>query len=252
MILVCLAAAAFCLGYYAVIVRYAGKTSNFIKIWAAAGIFFVCMAGMIWGKENGRILGESAAFETAETVFWGLVTAGCLLFVIVESFIFHAMRSKPDSGLEYVIVLGAHVKGEIPSRALRKRLERARQYLEENPQTRAVLSGGKGRGEDITEAEAMRRYLEKHGIHPKRLFLEKNSTSTKENIEFSMKIIQNFDAPIGIVTNDFHIFRSVAIGKKMGCTHIQGISAPGDAVLELNYLVRECFAVIKEKLRGNI
>ena len=209
-----LIAAILCLGYYAVIVRYAGKSSDFIKIWAAAGSFFLCMSGLLWMKEKYGILEQIVIPDVLKMILFILITAGFLLFVTVEGFIFHGMRQKPDNGLEYLIVLGAHVKGEIPSRALHKRLERARQYLEENPQTKAVLSGGKGRGEEITEAEAMRRYMEKYGISSKRLFLEKNSTSTKENIEYSMKIIKNFDTSIGIVTNDFHVFRGVAIGKK--------------------------------------
>ena len=67
-------------------------------------------------------------------------------------------------------------------------MERAGEYLEENPETKAVLSGGKGTGEDITEAEAMYRYLEKKGISPERLLKEEHSTNTSENLKFSLEI----------------------------------------------------------------
>lgn len=87
-------------------------------------------------------------------------------------------------------------------------------YLEENPRTRAVLSGGQGQGEQISEAEAMYRYLTEHGIDGSRLILEDRSTNTKENLDFSLEKIGTLDASIGIVTNHFHVFRGVAIGRK--------------------------------------
>ena len=67
------------------------------------------------------------------------------------------MRKHPN--LEYIIVLGAHVEGTRLTLALLERTRRALQYLEENPDTKAVLSGGKGEGEAITEAQAMCNYL---------------------------------------------------------------------------------------------
>lgn len=250
--IVCLILGMLCLGYYGVILGYAGSSSNFIKVWAAAGIFFLGVSILLFVRERYGILAGVAIpifVRRGAAVF---IIVGILLFVTVEGFIFHAMMQQPDAELDYLIVLGAHVKGEVPSKALYKRLYRAEEYLKENPGTKAVLSGGKGKGETITEAEAMRRYLEKSGIDDGRLFLEECSTDTKENIQFSMEIIKDFDASIGVVTNDFHIFRGTAIGRKMGCRNIQGVPAKGDAVMEINYLTREFFAVIKDKWVGNI
>ncbi len=83
------------------------------------------------------------------------------------------MKVRPD--LDYIIVLGAHVAGTRLSKALLERTRRALRYLEENPETRAVLSGGQGQGEQISEAEAMYRYLTEHGIDGSRLILEDTS-----------------------------------------------------------------------------
>ena len=74
--------------------------------------------------------------------------------------------------LDYIIVLGAHVDGTRMTLALLERTRRALLYLEENPGTKAVLSGGRGDGENISEAEAMYRYLTGHGIDGSRLILE--------------------------------------------------------------------------------
>ena len=103
--------------------------------------------------------------------------------------------------LDYIIVLGAHVDGTRMTLALLERARRALLYLEENPGTKAVLSGGKGDGENISEAEAMYRYLIGHGIEGNRLILEEESTSTKENLEFSRRKIGTTDCSIGVVTN---------------------------------------------------
>ena len=68
--------------------------------------------------------------------------------------------------------------------------------MEENPETKAVLSGGKGDGESITEAQAMCNYLVEHGIDRERLILEEKSTNTTENLKFSLGIIRWALSPI--------------------------------------------------------
>jgi len=241
-----------CLVYYGIIVKYAGKSSSFIKIWEVMGGCFLSVFLFLYLKRKYGYFEKIVIPLFFRNIMAVLGILGAFLFFYVEGLIFRAMMQKPDRELNYIIVLGAHVKGKVPSRALYKRLYCAEKYLKENPKTKVVLSGGRGKGEEISEAEAMRRYLEKSGIDSKRIFLEDASTNTKENLQFSMEIIKNFETSIGIVTNDFHVFRGVAIGKKLGCRAIQGIPAKGDAVLEINYLLREFFAVVKDKLVGNI
>ena len=171
-----------------------------------------------------------------------------------------AMLQKPEQGLDYIVVLGAQVKGNRPSLALSHRIWEAAEYLEENPETKAILSGGKGTGEDISEAQCMRQELEKLGISEERLIEENKSTSTQENIAYSYALLQvdsrketeQKEIKIGIVTNNFHIYRGTAIArKKMNC-QIQGIPAKSNRFLQMNYLVREFFGVVKDKLVGNL
>ena len=151
-----------------------------------------------------------------------------------------------------IIVLGAHVAGTRLSKALLERTRRALRYLEENPETRAVLSGGQGQGEQISEAEAMYRYLTEHGIDGSRLILEDRSTNTKENLDFSLEKIGTLDTSIGIVTNHFHVFRGVAIGRKCGCRQIYPIPARYRTWRLLVYIPREILAIIKDKIVGNL
>ena len=159
---------------------------------------------------------------------------------------------KIKENLDYIIVLGAHVNGVRLSKALLERTRRALEYLEKKPKTRAVLSGGQGEGETISEAEAMCRYLEDHGISRERLILEDRSTNTKENLDFSLALIGDLNAPIGVVTNHFHVFRGVAIGKKCGCKNIYPIPSRYRSWRLVIYIPREILAIIKDKILGNL
>ena len=124
-------------------------------------------------------------------------------------------------------------------------------YLEENPGTIAVVSGGRGPGEDITEAEVMKEYLLLHGIDEKRILVETDSTTTSENLDYTGKLIDR-EKKVGLVTNNFHIYRALKMAKKQGYTNVSGLAAPSDPLYQIHYLVREFFAMIKAVARGDI
>ncbi len=159
---------------------------------------------------------------------------------------------KIRKNLDYIIVLGAHVDGTKPTLALLERIRRALEYLEENPRTRAVLSGGRGDGEQISEAQAMYNYLTEHGIDGERLLLEERSVNTKENLAFSLELLGDVTCSVGVVTNNFHVFRGVAIGRKCGCRDICGIPSRYRSWRLLIYIPREILAILKDKLMGNL
>ena len=58
---------------------------------------------------------------------------------------------------EYIIVLGSKVNGTKPSYSLQYRIDKAAEYLKSHDKTIAIVSGGEGKGEDITEALAMKK-----------------------------------------------------------------------------------------------
>ena len=159
---------------------------------------------------------------------------------------------KVPENLDYLIVLGAHVDGTRLTLALLERTRRALEYLKANPGTKAVLSGGKGKGEKISEARAMYDYLTANGIEGSRLILEDRSVNTKENLSFSLEKIGDLSASVGVVTNNFHVFRGVAIGKKCGCRKIYPVPSKYRSWRLLIYIPREILAVIKDKLVGNL
>jgi len=181
-----------------------------------------------------------------------LIAIGLCIFTFVEgTIIFHA-NQEADQDMDYLIVLGAQVRGTRVTKTLQKRLDTATIYLKENPKTLAIVSGGQGAGEDISEAEAMKKYLLEQGIAENRIIKEDKSTNTDENIRYSKNIINDEDATTAIVTNGFHVYRAVAIAKKQGLNHVQGLAAPSDQILLINYYVREVLGVIKDKVVGNL
>ena len=156
-----------------------------------------------------------------------------------------------NNSYDTIIVLGSGLQdGDKLSYVLTRRLETALEYHKKNPSTPIILSGGQGHDELLSEAQAMKNYLISKGIPENILFLEDKSTSTKENIIFSKEIIKKNDFStdkIGIITNDYHSFRSNHLSKKLGLNS-ESISAKTSNFLKINYMVREYFACVKSFL----
>ncbi|CUH93693.1 YdcF family protein [Herbinix luporum] len=238
----------FCLIYYGVIISYAGIGSSFSWFWLAAGIFSIVLFFIIGYmiKQNIRLHG----FLRGLIVL--LFISGLSIFIFIEALIIYHGNKKADSNMDYLIVLGAQVRGTRITNSLYHRLNRAATYLKDNPETLVIVSGGQGPGEDISEAEAMKNFLIENGIDEDRILMEDKSTNTNENILYSKKLISKDNAKVALVTNGFHVFRSVSIAKKQGLTNIQGLSAPSDKILTISYYVREIFGVVKYFVFGNM
>ena len=179
-----------------------------------------------------------------------LICALLALFFAVEGIILAAGFAAPVQGLDYIVVLGAKVNGREPSGALRNRIAVAAEYLQANPDTIAVLSGGQGSDEQISEAQCMYENMIARGIDPGRLILEDQSTDTSENLVFSRKLIPE-DADVGLVTNNFHIYRSLRLAKGLGWD-VQGIPVATSAISFPHYMMREFIGVMYDGVRGNL
>ena len=179
-----------------------------------------------------------------------LVAVVLALFLAVEGIILCAGFAKPAPNLDYIVVLGAKVNGREPSGALRNRIAVACDYLQDNPDTRAILSGGMGSDEQISEAQCMYENMIARGIDPARLALEDKSTDTSENLIFSRKLIPE-GASVGLVTNNFHIFRSLHLAKGLGWD-VSGVPVFTTAISFPHYMMREFIGVMYDGARGNL
>ena len=233
------------LAYYALCIHYAWIGVSWLWIWPVfAGCCFVCFL-LLRGQRKGKI-----SFPGwLRTVCRAVLLAACAVFCIVEGFIVAAMYTQPVKDLDYIIVLGAAVRGEEPTSPMILRMERALAYLEENPRTVAVASGGRGSGEEISEAECIYRYLSEHGITPDRIMKEERSANTLQNIQYSFALIPE-GASAGVVTSSFHLYRAMLVARQTGHPDVVGIPAKTLLPLGIHYTVREFFAVGKLLLQG--
>lgn len=155
-----------------------------------------------------------------------------------------------EKGLDYVMILGGGVVGEQPSPALEQRILTAYEYLENHPETKVIATGGLGGGR-ISEAECIARTLEGLGIDRQRITLEEKATTTAENFQYSRPLAED-GATVGVVTSNFHIFRSLLLAKSAGFTKVCGIAAPFGGWMLPHYMVREFMTGTVEFFRGNV
>lgn len=94
-------------------------------------------------------------------------------------------------------------------------------------------------------------YLTARGISPERILLEDQSRNTSQNIRFSSRYFDKETDRIGIVTNNFHIFRALRLAEGVGYRSVCGIAAGSHPGLLLNNMLREFFGVVKDFLVGN-
>ena len=179
------------------------------------------------------------------------VLGGVILFIGVELIIFSGFGAKPTRDAKYCIILGAQWKKSGPSAVLKFRLDTAAKYLKEHPDTTAIVSGGQGSNEIISEAQGMKEYLCRLGIPEERILMEDRSTSTAENLLFSARLMENKDDATVIVTNDFHLFRALQLAKKQGY-RAEGLSAGSVLYMLPNNLLREFLGVLKDTFCGNM
>lgn len=224
------------------------RFSGYLSV-ALAALCVLVIPFARWGK-------RSRAGKLCWRSFLVALTVGAFLFLTVEGLLlFHGQRDNRAIPADAVIVLGAGVNGQTPSLILQSRIDVAADYLHRHPEIPAVLSGGQGPGEDITEAEAMRRGLLNRGIAPERLLLEAASTSTAENLAFSKEVLKGHGletdtAVIAVVTSDFHCLRAHWLAQREG---LSVLDIPAEApwpYLSGNYYVREFFALGKTVLFG--
>ena len=231
---------------YGLFVRRAATGTAFYVVFLVGGAVFLtfaaCVPFHVWSKLPKGI---RIAFLTC-------IGIGLLLFLIVEGIIFSHFGDREED-VDYLIVLGAQVFEDRPSLVLKYRLDRAAEYLYKHLDTVCIVSGGQGPNEPFPEADGMYRYLtEEKGIDGSRIIKEPRSSNTAENLKFSLSLLPGADAKVGIVTNNFHIFRSLQIAKKQGYKNAAPVVAPSKKEYLPTNMLREFVGVMKDLLFGNM
>lgn len=212
----------------------------FFLLLAAVFLFWPTVLRLLrwfWRRRWGKLL-----LVVVGTVSGALVLTLLVLFCLVAT----KLHAVPQKNCPTLIVLGCQVRGQVPSLLLRYRIEAAADYLTANPASVAILSGGQGNGEDISEAACMYQTLIAAGIDPARLYLEDQSSSTQENLRFSKALMERegLTGPVAIVSNDFHIYRALRMAEDIGLD-AEGLAAKSKYHFSRpTYVLREAMALV--------
>ena len=172
---------------------------------------------------------------------------GLIVCAATEVLILRASLGDPVTPVEYIVVLGAKVRNTGPSVALKERIRGAYDYLAAHPDAIAVVSGGQGDDEPMPEAKAMFDGLVALGIDPQRVWMEDQATSTWENIQFSLNLIEEKTGQrptkLGVVSSEYHLFRAGLFTEAAGAEFV-GIPAHTTRVSQkINHFMREIAGV---------
>lgn len=194
------------------------------------------------------------AAKVIHTVFTSLLCFGLIAFLVTETLIIHGSNGHTDTQFQYLVVLGCKVNDAEPSLSLSDRIDAACDYLNAHPDVIAVLSGSQGSGENISEAQCMYNELTERGISSDRLWLEERATSTWENLQYSLDMIEEKTGQrpesIGILSSEYHLYRAGLFAQKLG---VQAALIPAQTdwpTIRLNYFAREAFALWKHVILG--
>ena len=241
--------------------------------WLKAAFIALCAAGILWfcmpilhgGFAEGSLFGvavcglgmaialrfrrmverggwRKALARTAAVLYaLGICWAGYLTVLIVTY-----QAAAPPPGRD-VVVLGAQVySAERMGMSLKNRVERAAEYLLENPESRCVVTGGQGGNEPCPESLTARNALVRLGIEPERIFAEDRSRNTRENLKYAMEAVQEhgLDTEVVVVSQSFHLYRAVRLAESAGFT-ASGLAAETDPIIYPSYYGRELLSLTK-------
>lgn len=193
----------------------------------------------------GRVLPRFARVCTI--VFTVCLICGLALFSFTEYKIIRASVGTPEPTADYVVVLGAKVRESGPSVSLWDRIHAAAAYLQAHPDTVAIVSGGQGEDEPMTEAQCMRDELVNLGIPENRIWMEDKATSTDENMRFSLDLIEEKTGirpeTLAVLSSEYHLYRASLMAKKLGIA-FEGVPAKTSVLSQLiNHAMREVAGV---------
>ena len=116
---------------------------------------------------------------------------------------------------------GARVySAERMSVSLSNRVERALSYLEENPESLCIVTGARDGMSLAQRPLTQKNALLAQGISEDRIFVEDQSSNTRENLRFAKEIAeeQGLGEEVAIVTQGFHMYRALQLAKAAGFT----------------------------------
>lgn len=228
----------------------------FMRGYSFSVLVCLCIIGIILVYKGLRLLGNKYPHDARilKRIFTVILCIGLAVVGVTEAIIIEASFGDPKERCDYMVVLGAGVHGDRPSLSLQNRIDAAYDYLTEHPDVTAVLSGGQGDGENLTEAQCMFDHLTAMGIDEDRLWKEENATSTWENLNFSLDLIEEKTGSrpekLGVLSSEYHLFRASLFADACNVDFIGVPAKTTKLSLRVNYFLREVAGVWHYLLLG--
>lgn len=116
-------------------------------------------------------------------------------------------------GVDCILILGAGIWGDKPSPMLEDRLKEGIVLYKKGTTKKIIMSGDHSR-EDYDEVKIMKEYAESEGVPSEDIFMDHAGFSSYDSV-YRAKEIFGVQKMI-IVTQKYHLYRSLYIAKKLG------------------------------------
>jgi len=159
---------------------------------------------------------ESIATVMMRAILWMMVMI--IMYLAFVTYLVSAQSKRDETRqADAAIVLGAAVWAGTPSPVLRARLDHALLLFQNKQIERIVVTGGVGRGDNMSEAEASAEYLVSKGVPAEAILLEQQGRSTYESLKTAAVLAQEANIrQVLLVSDPFHMLRSLKMAQDLG------------------------------------
>ncbi len=250
-----------CILYDAVLIllnpgTFLDNLTSFTHIWLALGLYLIFLG--LYRKKTRHSFWKIWK-RWIKISFICLAAGGSLIAIINLCLILKPAVISPGEKADNVILLGGGIDkdGRLPKSVI-TRVEKAAEYLNENPSAICVVTGGTLKWLPYPEAPELKNQLVQRGIKAERILVEDQALDTIQNLQFSAKMLAEYrgiswqdllNMPTAIVTSRFHLRRSERLARRIGYKNIKGIPAACPAIYVPHNYVREICAYVKLNLR---
>lgn len=148
--------------------------------------------------------------------------------------------------VDCIIVLGAGIWGDKPSPMLEDRLLEAISLYQNNVSSKIIMSGDHGR-EDYDEVNIMKNFAIEKGVPSEDIFMDHAGFSSYESMYRAKEV---FGAKkVIIVTQEYHLYRSLYIANKLGLEAYGVASDPREYAGQTMRELREIIARNKDFIK---
>lgn len=199
-----------------------------------------------------RVLRSKRKLLLGGIVCLGLL--GCILLIGINAYmkisvkerLITSQEAEKLSGIDCILILGAGIgKNNQPSQMLEDRLKQGIALYQAGVSDKLLMSGDHGR-KNYDEVNVMKQYAIDAGVPSEDIFMDHAGFSTYESLYRARDIFQA--GRIVIVTQSYHMFRALYVGKGLGLKVYGVTSDPREYAGQTKRELREVLARFKDFL----